>query len=199
MNKAIIHATADVSPQAMIGDGTRIWHQVQVREGAYIGGHCILGKGVYVDFDVVIGDNVKIQNGSYLYHGCRVEDGVFIGPGVILTNDKYPRAVNPDGLPKSDDDWQVGTILVKTGASLGARAVILPDVTIGEHALVGAGAIVTRSVPDHGLVIGNPATLRGFVCRCGRPLKEGDRTGDGLEAWCGECESSLLVRAPQWP
>jgi UDP-2-acetamido-3-amino-2,3-dideoxy-glucuronate N-acetyltransferase len=165
-----IHPTADVSPQAIVGPGVKIWHQAQVREGTSIGANCIIGKGVYIDFDVVIGDNVKIQNGVYAYHGATVEDGVFLGPGAILTNDKLPRAINVDGSPKSDADWEVSSILIQRGASIGAGVVVLPGVTVGEFAMVGAGAVVTRDVPAHGLVYGNPACLHGYVCRCGRPL-----------------------------
>ena len=108
-----VHPTADVSAEAMIGSGTRIWHQAQVRERACLGVNCIVGKGAYIDFGVSIGDNVKIQNGVYVYHGVTVEDGVFLGPGVILTNDRLPRAINPDGALKSDDDWPNG--LIKQG------------------------------------------------------------------------------------
>ena len=166
-----IHPTAEVSPQATIGPGTRIWHQAQVREGASLGVNCIVGKGAYIDFGVSIGDNVKIQNGVFVYHGVTVEEGVFLGPGVILTNDKLPRAINPDGTLKSDADWEVSPILIKRGASIGARAVVLPGVTVGAFALVGAGAVVTRDVPDHGLVYGNPARLHGYACYCGQPLQ----------------------------
>ena len=167
-----IHPTADVSPQAVIGPGTRVWHQAQVREGAHIGSNCIVGKGAYIDLSVTIGSNVKIQNGVYVYHGVTIEDGVFLGPGVILTNDKLPRAINPDGSLKADADWEVSPTLIRRGASIGAGAVILPGVTVGEFAMIGAGAVVTRDVPAHGLVHGNPARLRGYVCRCGRPLIE---------------------------
>ena len=167
-----IHATADVSAQAAVGSGTRIWHQAQVRERACIGANCIVGKGAYVDSGVTIGDNAKIQNGVYVYHGATIEDGVFLGPGVILTNDKFPRAVNPDGTLKTDADWEVSPILIRRGASIGAGAVVLPGVTVGEFALVGAGAVVTRDVPAHGLVYGNPARPHGYVCRCGRLLDE---------------------------
>lgn len=198
MSPPTIHPTAEVSPWAIVGEGTRIWHYVHVREGARIGRDCILGKGSYIDFEVIIGDNVKIQNGCCLYRGTTLEDGVFVGPGVILANDKLPRAINPDGSLKTSDDWVFGQILVKRGASLGARAVVLPNVVIGEFAMVGAGAVVTKDVPDHGLVVGTPATLRGFVCRCGRPLKEGDAVADGLEAWCDQCEEAVTVRAQRW-
>jgi acetyltransferase-like isoleucine patch superfamily enzyme len=171
-NKPYIHPTADVSPQANIGPGTRIWHQAQVRERANLGANCIVGKGAYVDFDVPIGDNVKLQNGVYVYHGASVQDGVFLGPGVILTNDKLPRAINPDGSLKSDADWEVSHTLIQRGASVGAGSVVLPGVTVGEFALVGAGSVVTRDVPAHGLVYGNPARLHGYVCYCGRPLTQ---------------------------
>jgi len=188
----MIHPTADVSPKARIGPGTQIWHHAQVREGAVIGQNCIIGKGVYIDFDVTIGNNVKIQNGAYVYHPAIIEDGVFIGPNVILTNDKLPRAITPDGKLKGADDWVVGRILVKYGASLGTGAIILPDVTIGRWALVGAGALVTRSVPDHGLVVGSPARLIGYVCACGRRL-QGDELRPGATLFCSVCDWSFQV------
>ena len=167
----MIHPTAEVSPEARIGEGTRIWHQAQVREGVVIGDNCIVGKGVYIDFDVNVGSNVKIQNGAMLYHGLTVEDGVFIGPQACMTNDEYPRAITPDGQPKGNDDWTVGPIVIRYGASIGACSVILPNVMVGRFALVAAGAVVTRSVPDHGLVVGVPARLVGYACRCGHPLE----------------------------
>ena len=170
-----VHPTADVSPGAQIGEGTSIWNLVRVREGATIGGGCILGTGAYVDCDVIIGDNVKIQNGAFLYRGASLEDGVFIGPGACLTNDRYPRSINPDGSIKTEEDWTVGPILVRYGASIGAGAILLPGVTVGRFALVAAGAVVASDVPDHGLVMGVPARLVGYVCRCGRRLaREGD-------------------------
>jgi len=165
-----IHPTAEVSPEAQIGDGTSIWHQAQVRERARIGRNCIIGKGVYVDFDVTIGDNCKLQNGVFVYHPAVLEDGVFLGPGVILTNDKYPRAINPDGSLKRDADWEARPVRVGSGAAVGAGAILLPGVTVGCFAMVGSGAVVSRDVPDHGLVLGVPARLIGYVCRCGRPL-----------------------------
>jgi UDP-2-acetamido-3-amino-2,3-dideoxy-glucuronate N-acetyltransferase len=168
----VIHETAEVHPTAQIGPGTKIWHQVQVRERVRLGANCIVGKGVYIDFDVSIGDNVKIQNGALVYHGATIEDGVFIGPQACLTNDRLPRAINPDGTLKQDADWEVGKIRVCYGASVGAGAIVLPDVTIGRFAMVGAGALVTKDVPDHGLVVGVPARLIGRVCKCGRRLVE---------------------------
>jgi UDP-2-acetamido-3-amino-2,3-dideoxy-glucuronate N-acetyltransferase len=172
-----IHPTADVSPKATLGEGTKVWHQAQVREGAVLGRNCILGKAAYVDFDVRIGDNCKIQNRASVYHGVTLEDGVFVGPHVIFTNDKLPRAINPDGSLKSDDDWTLGHILVKEGASIGAGAIIVTDVTIGRFAMIGAGAVVTKDVPDYGLVYGNPARLAGYACPCGNKMaKMSDNT-----------------------
>jgi len=166
-----IHSTADVSPQAKIGKGTKIWQHCQVREGAEIGKGCILSKGVYIDAGVKIGNNVKIQNGISVYHGVTLEDGVFCGPHCVFTNDKRPRAINPDGSLKGGEDWQVSETLVKKGASIGAHATIICGVTIGHWAMIGAGAVVTKTVPDYGLVIGNPARLIGFVCPCGEKLE----------------------------
>jgi UDP-2-acetamido-3-amino-2,3-dideoxy-glucuronate N-acetyltransferase len=180
-----IHPSADVSPGATLGPGTRVWHQAQVREGAVLGRNCILGKGAYVDFDVQIGDNVKIQNRASVYHGVTLESGVFVGPHVIFTNDKAPRSVNADGSLKSDDDWELGRIVVREGASLGAGSIIVTGVTIGRWAMVGAGAVVTRDVPDYGLVYGNPARLQGYVCPCGGRLSRRDGVAGTLK--CPKC------------
>lgn len=166
-----IHPTAEVSPRASIGEGTAIWHYCQVREGVQLGEQCILGKNVYVDYDVQIGSRVKIQNNCSVYHGATLEDGVFLGPHVVITNDLYPRAITPDGALKGNDDWEVGPVLIRQGASIGARSVILPGVTVGAFAMVGAGAVVTRDVPAHGLVVGCPARLVGYVCACGHKLE----------------------------
>lgn len=177
-----IHSTAEVAETASIGEGTRIWHEAQIRNRARIGRDCILGKGAYVDEDVVIGNNVKIQNRASIYKDCVIEDGVFIGPHVCFTNDMLPRAINPDGSLKSADDWTPGQTTVRYGASIGAGAIILPGRTIGRFALIGAGTVVTRDVPDHGLVIGNPGRLVGFVCTCGARLED-----VGLEKRCTPC------------
>jgi acetyltransferase-like isoleucine patch superfamily enzyme len=184
-----IHPTADVSPDAQIGDGTRIWHEAQVREGARIGRECILGKGVYVDKDVVVGDRCKIQNRASLFHGVTLEDGVFIGPHVVFANDRFPRAVNPDGGLQSDDDWDEERVLVRQGASVGAGAVVLPGVTIGAWAMIAAGSVVTASVPAHAIVKGNPARIAGWACTCGRPL----RMSEARQWHCERCERSFRV------
>lgn len=169
---ALIHPTAEVSPHANVAAGAKIWHQAQVREHAVIGENCIIGKGAYIDFGVSIGNNSKLQNGVFVYHGVTVEEGVFLGPGVILTNDRLPRAINPDGTQKSDADWEVSTTHIGRGASIGARAVILPGLTIGEYAMVGAGSVVTHHVPAYGLVYGNPARLHGYACSCSALLSQ---------------------------
>jgi acetyltransferase-like isoleucine patch superfamily enzyme len=166
----MIHATAEVSPQATVGPGTRIWHYAQVREGARIGAECILGKGVYVDHDVVVGNRVKLQNGVSVFYRATLEDGVFVGPHACLTNDRVPRAITPDGALKTEVDWEIGEIHVRYGAAIGSGAIVLTGLTIGRWAMVGAGAVVTRDVPDHGLVVGVPARLIGYVCACGQRL-----------------------------
>jgi UDP-2-acetamido-3-amino-2,3-dideoxy-glucuronate N-acetyltransferase len=198
-NNVTIHPTAEVSPQAYIGDGCKIWHQAQVREHARLGDNCIVGKGSYIDFDVEIGNNVKIQNGVFIYHGVTIEDGVFIGPRVCFTNDMYPRAITLEGNLKTDSDWEVGRTLVCYGASIGAGAIILPDVVIGRFALVGAGAVVTKDVPDHGLVLGNPARLVGFVCRCAQRLRKRMRRSGMLILDCPACEATYELEAPNDP
>ena len=176
---ARIHPTSDVSPKATIGDGTQIWLFCQIRENAKVGKGCIFGKGVYVDNDVVIGDNVKIQNNVSIYVGVTIDDGVFVGPHVCFTNDKVPRAVNPDMTTKGVHDWKVTPTRVKSGAALGANATIVCGVTIGSWAMVGSGAVVTKDVPDHALVLGNPARFVAWVCSCGERVKIDEASGKG--------------------
>jgi UDP-2-acetamido-3-amino-2,3-dideoxy-glucuronate N-acetyltransferase len=183
---AIIHPTAVVAEGARLGPGTRIWNWVQIREGVIIGSECIVGKGCYIDSGVSIGSRVKIQNHVSVFHGVTIEDGVFVGPHVCFTNDKAPRAINPDGSLKSADDWVVTPTLVGYGASIGANAVIVCGVSIGRFAMVAAGAVVSKDVPANGLVAGNPARLLGYVCACGQRLP---RTPDSPPATvsCSSC------------
>lgn len=175
-----IHPTAEVSSLAEVGDGTSIWNFAQVRERASIGRQCIVGKGVSIDADVRVGDCCKIQNNVSIFHGVTLEDGVFVGPHVCFTNDLRPRAVNPDGTPKSASDWVVSPTRVCRGASLGANSTVRCGITIGPWAMVAAGSVVTRDVPPHGLVRGNPARLVGYVLRDGSPTD--DPNGGGTDA-----------------
>jgi len=168
LNTFGIHPTADVSGKAVLGNGTKVWHHSHIREEASIGENCVIGKNVYVDFAVKIGNNVKIQNNTSIYHGTEIGDGAFIGTGVVFTNDKVPRATTPDGNLKQACDWSIGKTCVGRCASIGAGSIILPDVKIGEYAMIGAGSVVTKNVPAHALVFGNPAQVRGYVCKCGR-------------------------------
>jgi acetyltransferase-like isoleucine patch superfamily enzyme len=172
-----IHASAEVAQDAEVAASASIWHLAQVRERARIGERVILGRGVYVGPGVSIGDNSKIQNFALVYEPAVVGAGVFIGPGVILTNDRTPRSVNPDGSQKSSADWEAVGVLVDEGASLGARSVCVAPVRIGKWAMVAAGAVVTKDVPDHALVAGVPARQIGWVGRTGRRLTSGAEPG----------------------
>ncbi len=158
-----IHPTAEVSKQAKIGDGTKVWNLAQVREDCVIGENCILSKNVYIDTKAVLGDRVKVQNNVNVYHGVEVEDDVFLGPSMTFTNDFYPRAFN--------QDWEITKTYVKKGASIGANATIVCGNTIGEYAMVAAGSVVTKDVPPYTLVAGNPAKKIGKVCKCGRRIE----------------------------
>ena len=193
-----IHPTAEVSDKAKIGEGTGIWHQAQVREGVSIGENCIIGKGVYVDEGVSIGNNVKIQNYVSVYHGLTIEDGVFVGPHVCFTNDMRPRAINPDGSLKAADDWSLSETLVKKGAALGANSTIRCGITIGEWAMVGSGSVVTKDIPAHGLVYGNPARLHGFVCACGEILEKSSTANDMVHVMCPKCGRTFHISMIDW-
>ncbi len=160
--------TAVVDESAKIGDGTHIWHHTQVREGATIGNGCNIGKGVYIDKDVRIGNGVKIQNHVSIYHGVEIGDDVFIGPSVTFTNDKHPRAW-------LWDEKRLCKTRVEKGVSIGANSTIVCGITLGRYCMVGAGSVVTKDVPPHSLVVGNPARIVGFVCECGEKLDENFR------------------------
>jgi UDP-2-acetamido-3-amino-2,3-dideoxy-glucuronate N-acetyltransferase len=188
MVTAFVHPTAEVAPSARIGDGVKVWRQAHVREDAVIGDGCVVGAGVYVGAGVRLGRNCKVQNNALLYEGLTLEDGVFVGPAVCFTNDFLPRAVNPDLTLKSAEDWEVGQTLVREGASVGAGSVVVTGVTIGRWALIGAGSVVTRDVPDHALVYGSPARIHGWVCHCARRLRV-----EGAAVWCDTCQREVAL------
>jgi acetyltransferase-like isoleucine patch superfamily enzyme len=173
---ARIAQTADVDARATIGEGTSVWHLAQVREDAVVGPGCNLGRGAYVGPGVRIGSNCKLQNYALVYEPAVLEDGVFVGPAAVLTNDLYPRAVNPDGSLKDAHDWEAVGVTVREGASIGARAVCIAPVTVGRWATVAAGSVVTKDVPDYALVAGVPARRVRWVGRAGVPLVD---DGDG--------------------
>jgi acetyltransferase-like isoleucine patch superfamily enzyme len=172
---ARIHATADLEPDVAIGPGTTVWHRAQIRTGARIGRNGVIGRDVFIDEGVILGDRVKVQNGALIYHGVTIGDAVFIGPRAILTNDRRPRATNADGDLARATDWTISPIMIGSGASIGAGAIVVAGCDVGISAMVGAGAVVTHDVPAHAIVVGNPARGHGWACSCGERLV--DATG----------------------
>jgi acetyltransferase-like isoleucine patch superfamily enzyme len=173
-----IEASADVDDRAEIGAGSSVWHLAQIREGAVLGRRCIVGRGAYIGAGVQVGDNAKIQNHALLYEPARIGPGVFVGPAVVFTNDRFPRAVNEDGSPKSGADWEPVGVTIEEGASIGARAVCVAPIVVGRWALIAAGSVVTKDVPAFALMAGAPARRIGWVGRAGEPL-----VAEGPGAW----------------
>ncbi len=172
--KAVIELSASVDSTATIGDGTRIWQLAQIRNDVKVGENCIIGRNVYIGSGVTIGDGCKLQNNALVYEPATLSDGVFIGPGAILTNDQFPRAVNPDLTLKSSTDWESVGVTVLEGASVGAGAICVAPVTIGAWSMVAAGAVVTKDVPNFALMVGVPAKQIGWVGKSGVKLVSRD-------------------------
>jgi len=184
------HPTAVVESDA-IGEGSKIWHFAHVRKGSRIGKNCNIGKSVYIDIGAVIGDNVKIQNFVSVYKGVCIEDDVFVGPSVTFTNDLFPRA-------SAWDETQVAKTRVRRGASIGANATLICGITIGEYAMIGAGSVVAEDVPPFALVVGNPARMIGWVCRCGRRLRAAAMGSEGKISYkCEACGWEVEIRKDQ--
>jgi UDP-2-acetamido-3-amino-2,3-dideoxy-glucuronate N-acetyltransferase len=171
------HESAFVDDGATIGSGTKVWHFCHVMAGSRVGRNCVLGQNVVVSPDVVIGDNVRIQNNVSVYTGVILEDDVFCGPSTVFTNVINPRSA----IPRKDE---FRPTVVRRGATLGANSTVLCGVVIGRFAFAGAGAVVTRSVPDHALVVGNPSRVVGWVCACGVTMVRG---GVPEECVCPAC------------
>jgi UDP-2-acetamido-3-amino-2,3-dideoxy-glucuronate N-acetyltransferase len=184
MTEPFIHPSAFVDPPCEIGDGTQIWHFCHISSNVKLGQRCKLGQNVFVASGVTVGNNVKIQNNVSIYAGVILEDDVFCGPSMVFTNVKTPRSA----VPRNTGDDYLKT-LVKQGASIGANATIVCGTTIGYHALIGAGAVVTRDVPDYGIMVGNPARRRGWACQCGIPLKL-----EGEFAKCTDCNRQYCLQ-----
>jgi UDP-2-acetamido-3-amino-2,3-dideoxy-glucuronate N-acetyltransferase len=177
------HDSAVIEPGARIGEGTRVWHHAHVRDGAVVGADCTLGANVYVDVGARVGDRVKIQNNVSVYNGVTLEDEVFVGPSAVFTNDRYPRARG---------EWEVVPTLVREGASIGANACVVCGVEIGAWAVVGAGAVVTRSVDAHAVVVGNPGRRVGWACACGRIASRADVAPADVR--CDACRAAGVAR-----
>lgn len=167
-----VDPSAMIGTNVKIGEGSKVWANVQIRDGATLGMNCIIGKDSYIGKEVEIGNNCKIQNGALIYEPAILENGVFVGPGVIFTNDNNPRAINPDGTLKGASDWKTVGVVVREGASIGAGAVCVAPLEIGAWALVAAGAVVTKDVPKYALVAGSPAKQKGWVGKAGHKLVE---------------------------
>ncbi len=159
------HETAIVSSKASIGEGSRIWAFVNIQEGAQIGCHCQICDGCFIEKGAIVGNHVTLKNNVAVFDGIILEDDVFVGAQTTFINDRYPRS-------HREDSWVLEKILVKKGATIGANATVLCGVTIGEYAMVGAGSVVTKNVPAHAVVAGNPARIKGYICRCGKTLDE---------------------------
>ncbi len=185
VSKVYVDSTAIIDNKVSLGSGTKVWHFVHIMEDAKIGKNCVFADYVYVGKGVNIGNNVKLENRVTVYKGVTIEDNVFVGPHVTFTNDPYPRSFNTD--------WKILQTLVKEGSSIGAGTVIVCGTTIGEYSLVGAGSVVTENIPPHALAYGNPARIRGFVCRCGRKLETTEKKRTHVCMVCPVCNEKYKI------
>ena len=185
MSKVYVDPTAIIDKPVNIGSGTKIWHFVHIMKDAQIGKECIIADYVYIGRGVKIGNKVKLENRVTVYEGVTIHDNVFIGPHVAFTNDLYPRSLNPD--------WKILPTLVKQGSSIGAGSVIVCGVTIGENALIGAGSVVTNDIPNLALAYGNPARVRGFICKCGTKLETEEENGKIVLMVCSCCKERYTI------
>ena len=166
LTDTFIHSSALIDPSSVIGNASKIWMNVQVREGAKIGNNCIISKDVYIDYNVIIGNGCKIQNSVSVYNGVTLGDLVFVGPNVSFTNDRVPRAFN--------NDWVVTPTIVEEGASIGANATIVCGITIGAYSMIAAGSVVTKDVAPYSLVVGNPAREISKIDKDGNRLSKNE-------------------------
>jgi acetyltransferase-like isoleucine patch superfamily enzyme len=165
-----IAPNATVEVGAELGENCIVWDLTQIRSGARLGTGCVVGRNVFIDASVIIGSCCKIQNNALLYRPAVLGDGVFVGPGAVVTNDRAPRAINPDGTLKSSADWEAEGVTVRDGASIGAGAILIGGVTVGSWALIGAGAVVSSDVADYALAVGVPARRVAWVGKAGNRL-----------------------------
>jgi UDP-2-acetamido-3-amino-2,3-dideoxy-glucuronate N-acetyltransferase len=184
-----VHESSYVDEPCEIGAGTKVWHFSHIMKNCRIGERCNIGQNVVISPDVTIGNNVKIQNNVSVYTGCILEDDVFCGPSMVFTN-----VVNPRSHVTRKDEYR--TTLVKRGASFGANSTVVCGTTVGQYAFAGAGAVITRDVPDYALVVGNPARIHGWMCACGVKLKFAS-AGDEERARCAACGCDYVKRGSQ--
>ncbi|MCW4016835.1 MAG: N-acetyltransferase [Candidatus Bathyarchaeota archaeon] len=190
MTNVYVDPTAIIDNGVNLGSGTKVWHFVHIMQDAQIGKDCIIADYVYVGRAVKIGNKVKLENRATVYEGVTIKDDVFVGPHVTFTNDRHPRSFNKD--------WKIQPTLVKEGSSIGARTVIVCGTTIGKYALIGAGSVVTEKIPDYALAYGNPASIRGFVCRCGRKLETIKREEKHVVMECQICNTQIKIPAEDY-